>query len=66
MLEESRLMEKHPGIYGNTHKFYDSTSHETHQAWMDKVKFAYDNLDRKRYFGYVISTRVGWAAWHFG
>lgn len=51
--EESRLMAKHPEVYGNSHHYFDMTTSEISQSWMKKLKFAYDNLDRSRYFGKI-------------
>ena len=66
MQEESRLMAQYPGVYGNTHQFFDMTPKEIHEQWMKKVKFAYDNLDRSRFFGKITNTKQTWAFYHFG
>lgn len=44
----------------NTHKYYEMTRYEMQEMWMKKLKYIWDNLDRKIYFDYDPNLKFKW------
>lgn len=54
-------MEDHPQIR-NTHKYYEMDRKEKQEAWMKKLNYMHNNLDKQFYFQPSQNSRY---LWHF-
>ena len=57
---------KHHPFIRNSHKYYEMTRQETQVMWMKKLKYIWDNLDRKLYFDHDPNLKFKWFYLFFG